>query len=197
MDKQTHAKGDAMEKEKVLYLGTVVYPMRDGKILKGFKTKKIGKNCWMGWGGGFEEDKDATLEHCAIRETKEETGGEISDNWGLDGNIDSLEKIAIVDFHNITEDGFKFITTIHFYTLTEFTGNIHDTNTMINARWIRINRLPWKRMMVGDKTWLPKALLEGEKIYAKVYYGPRQKKLIKPTEIYPIDEYETRKAAQS
>src|SRR6476469_9964907 len=121
--------------EKVLYLGTVVYPLRDGKILLGYKTEKIGANCWNGYGGSYE-DTDNDLEECAVRELEEESG--------IVGETDSLTKIAIVDFHNTKTDGSQFVSEIHFYTLTQFINTPLSTQTMINPTWFDTNNLPWR-----------------------------------------------------
>jgi len=41
--------------EKVLLDAVVCYLVREDEILLAFKTVKIGKDCWNGYGGGIEE----------------------------------------------------------------------------------------------------------------------------------------------
>jgi ADP-ribose pyrophosphatase YjhB (NUDIX family) len=84
-----------MEEEKVLLNATLCFLVRNSKVLLGFKTKKIGKDCWNGYGGGIEEGE--IPKQSALRELKEKTG--------MVALPESLEKAAIVDFHNTKSDG--------------------------------------------------------------------------------------------
>ncbi len=163
--------------EKTLLRASLVFPCRGEEILGAFKVGKIGDGCWNGFGGGLEGSE--TIEQCGIRELEEEIG--------MSGRLEDLTKIAVVDFHNTKTDGTVFVCRVHTFLLHNPTGIPRISKEMINPSWCKMDKLPVDKMMPGDRFWLPPALA-GEKIYAKVYYGPFQKQLLQPVEIYPLAE---------
>ncbi len=62
----------------VIQKATVILLVREGEILLARKLKKIGAGKWNGY-GGKPEPGDATLEETAVREMKEEGGGDSRD----------------------------------------------------------------------------------------------------------------------
>ncbi|OHA79889.1 MAG: hypothetical protein A2675_01460 [Candidatus Yonathbacteria bacterium RIFCSPHIGHO2_01_FULL_51_10] len=156
-----------MNEEKVLFNATVCYPVRDGKVLLAFKTCKIGANCWNGYGGGIEQGE--TVAEAALRELREESG--------LVAREEHLEKIAVVDFHNTKSDGSTFIVKVHFFTVSQWTGEPKETREMITPTWFEIEDLPIDTMMLADAQFVPVAL-KGKKVIAEAHYGPYQKELI-------------------
>ena len=166
-----------MEEEKVLLNATLCFLVRNSKVLLGFKTKKIGKDCWNGYGGGIEEGE--IPKQSALRELKEETG--------MVALPESLEKAAIVDFHNTKSDGSTFICRVHVYLVSQWTGEPRKTKEMINPTWFDIKRLPDK-MMPADKQWLP-VVLSGKKIIATAKLGPFQKTLLEEVKLQHVDSF--------
>lgn len=162
------------EKEKVLYNATVCYLLKDGKVLLGLKTQKIGKGCWNGYGGGIEAGE--TPEEAAVREFAEESGGVIIDP-------SSMEKICIGHFHNTKSDGKTFLCVVHFYIATAWEGEVSESEEMVTPTWFKINDLPLHLMMPTDREWLPTALIHGKKIIIRSRLGPYQKELLTPSEI--------------
>jgi 8-oxo-dGTP pyrophosphatase MutT (NUDIX family) len=165
--------------EKVLNDATVCFLYRDGEILLGLKTQKIGKGKRNGYGGGVE---DESVLECAIRELKEETGGIIT-------LPEHLEKIAIVHFHNTKSNGETFVCKVHFYLVHTWEGEIKDTEEMIDPKWFSIENLPLDEMMPADRQWLPIAL-SGKKIIAKAYLSPFQEKSLGDVEIEYVDSFD-------
>ena len=166
-----------MKEEKVLNHATVCFPVKDGQIMLGIKTRKIGEGCWNGYGGGVEAGE--RVKETAIRELAEETGG-------IKAGIEDLEEIAIVDYHNTKSDGTTFECRVHFYLVTNWSGVASDTSEMIRPTWFAIDALPLEGMMLADKEWLPLAL-RGKKLMVKVSYGPFHKTLLSKVEVQEVD----------
>ncbi len=167
-----------MEEEKTLLNATLCFPIQDKKVLLGFKTEKIGKDCWNGYGGGIDEGE--TPKQSALRELKEETG--------IIALPEFLEKSAIVDFHNTKSDGSSFICRVHVYLVFQWTGNPRVTDEMINPTWFDIEHLPLDKMMPADREWLP-VVLSGKKIIATAKLGPFQKTLLEEVELQQVDSF--------
>lgn len=168
-----------MQEEKTLLNATVCFLAKDGEILLGLKTKKIGKDCWNGYGGGVEEDE--TVEETAVRELLEETGGVVA-------LPEHLEKIAIVYFHNTKSDGETFTCRVHFFLVRQWRGEAKETEEMIRPTWFDTSNLPFDQMMPADREWLPIAL-RGQKIIAEARFGPFQKTLLAPVKIKYVDDF--------
>ncbi len=164
-----------MEEEKVLLNATLCFLVKNDKVLLGFKTQKIGKDCWNGYGGGINEKE--TPRQAALRELKEEAG--------IVALPELLEKMAIVDFHNTKSDGSNFTCRVHVYLVSQWTGEPQTTEEMVNPTWFDIKRLP-DEMMPADKQWLP-VVLSGKKIRAKVKLGPFQKTILGEVELHQVD----------
>jgi len=173
-----------MEEEKVLYNATVCYLIKEGKILLALKTCKIGKGFLNGYGGGVEAGEKSI--ETAVRELKEETDRD--ENKGVVALPEDLEKIAIIDFHNTKSDGETFICQVHFYLVKRWEGEANDTDEMINPAWYDINNLPFDKMMVTDREWLPLAL-SGKKIIAKAKFGSFQKTSLGKVEIEEVSSF--------
>ena len=165
-----------MQEEKVLLQATLCFPIKENKVLLSFKTRNIGQGCWNGYGGGIE--KAETLKEAALRELKEEVG--------IIASPEDLDKVAIVDFHNTKNDGSIFICQVHVYLVSQWSGEPHSTDEMINPTWFGTGCLPTSKIMLADKEWLPIAL-SGKKIRATAKYGPLQKTLIGEVEIQEVD----------
>lgn len=171
-----------MEKpeEKTLYLATLVFPVRDGKVLLGLKKKKIGAGRLNGWGGGV--DPGETLRQCAVREFEEETGGvKISPT--------DLCKVGIVHFKNHKTDGSVFVCTVHMYTISTWTGEIRETEEMGPPQWYSISDLASENLCPADPYWMPR-MLSGEKGIAWAEFGPYQKDLIGDVIFQPVESVE-------
>ncbi|HVZ11286.1 MAG TPA: NUDIX domain-containing protein [Candidatus Paceibacterota bacterium] len=151
------------EPEKILRHAVIVFPVRNERVLLAWKTQKIGANRWNGFGGGIEAGETART--TAIRETREECGLRLVRT--------KIQKIALIDFHNITSAGEKFTCRCHVFRASRWAGIIRPTPEMIRPTWFSINQLPLDDMMYADRHWIPVALT-GRTIWAEFFYGPRQ-----------------------
>ena len=167
--------------EKVLFKATVCIPVKDGKVLLGMKTRKIGMGCWNGYGGGIEEGE--TILESAIRELEEESG--------LKAKIEDLEKVAIVDFHNEKSDGTIFVSRVHFFLVKDWDGEPKETEdgAMITPTFFYIDNLPYDKMMPADKEFFP-LILSGKKVLVESHYTPFQKELKREVKIKEVEDFE-------
>lgn len=135
---------------------TVVYLKKDNSYLLLYRNKKkndINKNKWIGVGGRKEEYE--TIDECAIRETKEETG--------LD--IHSLKCAGEVLF---IDDETKMM--MYVYEVTDFSGTLIDCNEG-ELRWIPIKDIYNYPMWEGDKAFLPKLINHEKYFKMKLVYS--------------------------
>ncbi len=156
-----------MQEEKILLNATLCFPIKGGKVLLGIKAKKIGQGRWNGYGGGI--DGDETPEQSILRELAEEAK--------IKASADSLEKVAIVDFHNTNSDGRSFTCRVHVYFVSQWEGEPQETEEMLRPTWYGKDALLLDGMMPADREWLP-IVLRGKKILAEAHYGPFQKTLL-------------------
>lgn len=166
-----------MPEEKTLAEATLCYLVTDAHISLGIKKKKIGKGKYNGYGGGFEGSEDA--QQCVVRECDEEVGVQVFPS--------SLEKVALVYFHNTKSDGNTFTCKVHVYFATRWQGTPQETEEIANPHWFLKAKLPFARMMPADRFWLP-PVLEGKKVIARACYGPFQRELLKLVEVEIVDE---------
>ncbi len=168
-----------IEPEKVLFRATICFLKKGNEVLLAKKTRKIGAGKWNGYGGGI--DQDETPLQSAKRELQEECG--------IDINTEKTKQVAIVDFYNTKEDGEKFCCRCDIFIITDWVGEIKETDEMITPTWFPITDLPLEEMMPADPDWVPLAIDDSIGLFkANAYYGPRQSHLIKKTEIQFVDE---------
>jgi len=138
--------------------GTVIFVIKDQKILLAKKTRVLGIGKWNGYGGGFDSKVDKTQEDCAIREFMEESNGaKIKKEF--------LDKVAIITFNN----GDKLQFTVHFYIANDIVGIPKNSTEMADPTWFPLNKLPdWDDFMESDRIWLP-LILKGEKVKGEVW----------------------------
>ena len=168
-----------MEEEKTLLNAILCYLVRGKEVLLSIKTKNIGEGRWNGYGGGIEEG-DRTPEEAALRELKEEAK--------VVASPDCLEKVAIIDFCNTKSDGSVFNCKVHVYLVSRWVGEPQVSEEMINPTWFDKERLPFDKMMLADREWLP-LVLNGKKIIVSAKYGPFQKTLLGKVEICQVDGF--------
>lgn len=169
-----------MQEEKILFVATVCLPVKNGKVLLGMKTRKIGMGCWNGFGGGVEDGE--TIEECAIRELEEEVG--------LRSYVENLEKVAVVDFHNEKSDGGLYTTRVHFFLVNDWDGEPTETEdgAMITPTFFDFSNLPYDKMMPADREYFP-LILKRKKLIVDSYYSPFQKELKREVEIKEVDDF--------
>jgi len=157
---------------------TVTYVKKEGKILLGKKLIRHGKGYWNGFGGHVKTNE--TINDAAIRELWEET---------KDKNRNGIVPLAIykcgiiLAVHEHKNEKLE----LHYFMVTEFKGEAHETNEMI-PKWFDTNNIPFKQMWQSDKFLIPFFLKE-KKRTGYIYYDEEKniiKKKIKTVRILPV-----------
>ncbi len=135
---------------------TLVFVIRDGKILLIYKKTGLGKGKINGPGGKVEPGESP--EGCAIRECREELG------------------ITVSNLQYCGQHRFQFVDglTIHVwvYKTADFEGIPTET---VEARplWVPLDEIPYEQMWEDDGIWLP-MLLRGERFQGRwIFEGDR------------------------
>lgn len=125
---------------------TLLFLIRDDKILLAMKKRGFGAGRWNGCGGKVEPNE--TIEQAMIRETEEEIG------------ITPMqyEKVAVHDFVMETHEDFE----AHTFICTEWRGDPKETEEMA-PQWFKKSEIPYNQMWQDDIVWLP-AVLHGKKL---------------------------------
>ena len=133
-------------------VATLMFVIRDGRILLIHKKRGFGKGKINGPGGKLEPGE--TPEQCAIRETQEELC--------------------------ITPTGVEFVGELHFqftdnnsihgyvYTATGYEGEPTETDEA-DPIWCEIDKLPFENMWEDDPTWFP-YMLEGRRFSGRYIF---------------------------
>jgi len=128
---------------------TLVFVIRDGKILLIDKKTGFGKGKVNGPGGKVE--KGESPEACAVRECQEEL------------------EITVLDLQYCGQHRFQFVDgyslLVWVYRAENFTGVPTET---VEAKplWVELDKIPYEKMWEDDIIWLP-MVLGGEKFQGR------------------------------
>ena len=148
---------------------TLCYLRRGIYILLAVKRRGIGEGKFKGYGGGRIEYGE-TPEEAAVRDIKQESG--------VSAETENLEKVALIDFHNIDPEGIISICRVHVYFLTTWKGTPVETIEMTTPRWFGgFESLPFGMMTLADKELLREIFLKGNKVEGVIKCRPEQKTL--------------------
>lgn len=123
------------------------------RILLGFKKRGFGASKWNGFGGKVERGE--THEGAVRRETKEESGVEVS----------NLEKVGIIEFE-FPEN--PELLEVHIFKTSEYSGEPKETEEM-RPQWFMIDEIPFRDMWADDVYWFP-LLLQGKKFRGRFIF---------------------------
>lgn len=122
---------------------TMIYLKRNEQYLLLFRNKKkndINEGKWIGVGGHMEENE--TIDQCAIREVKEETGLDVH-------SLSCAGEVLFID------ENLRMM--MYIYEITDFSGELIDCNEG-DLKWIPIKDIYNYPMWEGDKAFLPKLI---------------------------------------
>lgn len=136
---------------------TLCFLMKENEICLALKKRGFGEGKMNGIGGKVEAGE--TIEEAAVRELKEEIG--------VSARSSSLEKAGSIDFH--FNDNPDWNQRMHIFFIKKWEGEPAESDEMAPV-WYGADNLPFDKMWVDDKYWLPK-VLKGKKIEGKFYFN--------------------------
>ena len=134
---------------------SMIYLKKNDSYLLLYRNKKkndINEGKWIGVGGRRESGE--TIDECAIRETKEETGLDVH-------SLSCCGEVLFVD------DNFKIM--MYIYEIEDFSGELIDCDEG-ELRWIPIKDIYNYPMWEGDKAFLPKVIKHDPYFKMKLTY---------------------------
>ena len=143
---------------------TMIYLKKDDCYLLLYRNKKkndINHNKWIGVGG--RREKNESIDECAIRETKEETGLDVH-------SLSCAGEVLFVDKNNQI--------MMYVYEITDFSGQLIECDEG-DLKWIPIKDIYNYPMWEGDKAFLPKVINHEPYFKMKLVYD--EDKLISVT----------------
>lgn len=131
---------------------TLVFLVRDHKVLLGLKKRGLGEGKYNGFGGKVEPNE--TIADAAARELHEECGIRVA---GRD-----LQPVARIEFFFAAKPEWDQI--VHAFVAKQWRGEPVETNEM-KPQWFKTNSIPYDKMWADDQHWLP-LVLQGKRVEA-------------------------------
>ncbi|GJQ81797.1 putative GTP diphosphatase [Trypoxylus dichotomus] len=131
---------------------TLIFVKSNENVLLGFKKRGFGAGKWNGFGGKVE--KDETILEGAIRELKEESNLTVSKA--------NMIYLGYVRYDRVDSPQ---IDIVYIFTASEFSGSLAESEEMA-PKWFKIGEIPYEKMWVDSKHWLP-IVLRNRGIFAK------------------------------
>ncbi len=134
----------------------ITYVIDEDNVLLIHKKKGLGTG-YINAPGGHIEIEETKVE-AAIRETKEETGLDITD----------LKEMGTLYFQ--FKDGLKMLGYV--FTATKWSGELIEECEETKPFWTKINEIDYSLMWADDKLWLPE-MLKGRKFEGYFLFDDR------------------------
>jgi 8-oxo-dGTP diphosphatase len=124
---------------------TLVFALRAGQVLLGYKKRGLGAGKITGIGGKIEPGE--SIRAAAVRELSEEAG--------LIASPEALQPAAELDFRFPNKMSWQMV--VRAYVVTEWTGEPTECDEIAPV-WTPLDALPFSRMWDDGQYWLPSAL---------------------------------------
>lgn len=150
---------------------TILFLIKDDKILLAMKKRGFGVGRWNGVGGKIEPGE--SIEQAAIRECQEEIGV----------TPHSLKKVAHLTF--TFPDGSDSLMS-HVFTTRQWEGEPTETKEMA-PQWFNLGEIPYDTMWQDDPLWLPH-VLDGKKVVATFMFDADEQMQPEGTQLDIVEE---------
>jgi len=85
-----------------------------------------------------------------------------------------MEKVGILNFYfDGTDENWN--QQVHVFTIKRYSGKPEESEEM-KPQWFEIDKIPYEKMWVDDKYWLP-YVIKGKKVIGTFVFG-KEKELI-------------------
>lgn len=122
------------------------------------KRKRIGADRWVPPGGATEND-DTSQKHAAQRELRQETG--------LDFPLKSFRKVGVLRGYINSTDIPTWLVHIYMVDASVKEQVCVPNEEYVEMRWFPLSKLPFEKMLQGDRNWLPK-IARGQKLSIRI-----------------------------
>lgn len=139
---------------------TLLFFVKDGKILLAMKKRGFGAGKWNGVGGKIEAGE--SIEDALVRESIEEVSMKPL----------SWTKVAELDFIQDAETD-PWHMYVHAYISEEWEGDPKESEEM-KPQWYSIDNIPYEVMWDDDEYWLPQ-VLDGKQLQGKFVFDENDK----------------------
>lgn len=158
------------DKKERNFVATVIFVVKNGKVLLGRKKEKIGAGRYNGPGGEVEKC-DPSIEFRATLEMWQEIHIVCDD--------EKLQKVAVGYFTNIRSDGSEFLVEVHFFLVEKRScvGIPRSSNEMTDLKWFKQGNAPLSEMMAADNIILP-LIFKSKKIIIWATLKNKQSELV-------------------
>jgi 8-oxo-dGTP diphosphatase len=140
----------------VIYIETLLYVVKDGKVLLIRKKRGLGAGLFNGVGGKAKPGE--TPEQAVVREMVEEVGAEPVE----------MEWRGFLEFWNFKGGAVESVHYVYVFVARGYAGELRESDEATPV-WVRIEEVPYHEMWEDDKYWLP-AVLRGEKVYGRFFF---------------------------
>lgn len=139
---------------------TVLFLVKDSKVLLAMKKRGFGAGRWNGVGGKVEPNE--TLDQAAVRECQEE----------IEVRPIQYQKMAEIVFHEQHEGKLDDLQ-VHVFICEKWEGEPIETEEMA-PKWFDKTNLPLAEMWADDPYWLPQ-VLEGKMLKCEFWLDTEDK----------------------
>lgn len=159
------------DKKERNFEATVIFVVKNGKVLLGRKKEKIGAGRYNGPGGEVEQ-YDPSIEFRATLEMWQEIDIICAD--------EKLRKVAACFLKNIKSDGTIFKVKLHVFLVEkrDCDGLPKPSKEMDNLKWFLQENPPFENMMAADPHILT-PVFKGKKIVVRATLKNNQSELVK------------------
>ncbi|ABW00882.1 8-oxo-dGTP diphosphatase [Caldivirga maquilingensis] len=141
----------------MILLETLLYIIKNGKVLLIRKKRGLGAGYFNGVGGKVEDNED--VNNAAIRECIEEIGVKPR----------GLKWMGLLEFWNYDNNAIESIHFVHVFTASDYNGEPRESDEA-EPLWFNINEIPFNSMWEDDSLWLP-LILSGRRIYGRFIFN--------------------------